>query len=187
MSSGYPNDSVARSFFVRIGIPTWQEMSLAEQLTVPKKYRRVVSWLLASQRMQPTAAYLAVARPWVGVIGRHVHADFYARFTAVADEVGFTERSMNLQWAAVMKVAALQGVPPQRTDPRTPARRAGRTRRRDQGTLPGRERTHLDHRRTVRSRGHPVPRRHARDAAEPARDCGQCRPPRSGGRTSPPD
>jgi len=112
MSSGYPNDSVARSFFVRIGIPTWQEMSLAEQLTVPKKYRRVVTWLLASQLMQPTAAYLAVARPWVGVIGRHVHADFYARFTAVANEVGFTERSMNLQWAAVMKVAALQGVPP---------------------------------------------------------------------------
>ena len=29
MSSGYPNDSVARSFFVRIGIPTWQQMTLA--------------------------------------------------------------------------------------------------------------------------------------------------------------
>jgi integrase len=43
-----------------------------------------------------------------------VHADFYARFTAVASEVGFNERSMNLQWAAVMKVAALQGIPPQR-------------------------------------------------------------------------
>ena len=114
MSSGFPNDSVARSFFVRVGIPTWQEMTLDEQLAVPKKYRRVVSWLLASQRMEPTAAYLVVARPWVGVIGRHVHADFYARFTAVADEVGFNARSMNLQWAAVMKVAALQGVPPQR-------------------------------------------------------------------------
>ena len=64
MSSGFPNDSVARSFFVRVGIPTWQQMTLDEQLTVPKKYRRVVSWLLASQRMRPTAAYLVVARPW---------------------------------------------------------------------------------------------------------------------------
>ncbi len=112
LSSGYPNDSVARSFFVRVGIPTWQQMPLAEQLTVPKKYGRVVSWLLASQRMRPTAAYVAVARPWVGVIGRYVHADFYARFAAVADEVGFDQRAVGLQWAAVMKVAVLQGIAP---------------------------------------------------------------------------
>ena len=112
LSSGYPNDSVARSFFVRIGIPAWQQMPLAEQLTVPKKYGRVVSWLLASQRMQPTAAYVAVARPWVGVIGRYVHADFYARFSGVAGEVGFDQRAVSLQWAAVMKVAALQGIAP---------------------------------------------------------------------------
>ncbi|MDQ2845578.1 MAG: site-specific integrase [Actinomycetota bacterium] len=114
LSAGFPNDSVARSFFVHVGIASWQAMPLAEQLTVPGKYRRVVSWLLASQRMQPTAAYLAVARPWVGVIGRYVHAEFYARFRNVAAGVGFAERSIDLQWAALMKVAALKHVAPDR-------------------------------------------------------------------------
>jgi len=66
-------------------------MTLAEQLAVPAKFRRLVSWLLASQRMRPTAAYMAVARPWVGAIGRYVHADAYARFTAVAGEVAATK------------------------------------------------------------------------------------------------
>jgi integrase len=108
LSAGYPNDSVARGFFVHIGIAAWQAMPLQEQLSVPAKFRRVVSWLLASQRMQPTAAYLAAARPWVGVIGRYVHADFYAHFCAVAAEVGFNQRSTELQWAALMKIAALQ-------------------------------------------------------------------------------
>jgi integrase len=112
LSAGYPNDSVARSFFVHIGISTWETMPLAEQLLVPRKFRRVVSWLLASQRMQPTAAFMAVARPWVGVIGRYVHADFYARFGAVADELGFDPRAVELQWAAVMKVAALTHTAP---------------------------------------------------------------------------
>lgn len=79
---------------------------------VPKKYGRVVSWLLASQRMRPTAAFVAVVRPWVGVIGRYVHADFYARFSGVAGEVGFDQRAFSLQWAAVMKVAALQVIAP---------------------------------------------------------------------------
>ena len=112
MSAGYPNDSVARSFFVNIGVTGWEAMTLAEQLAVPVKYRRVVSWLLASGRMRPTAAYMAAARPWVGNIGRHVHAEFYKRFCAVAAEVGFDERSTALQWAALMKVAALQQVAP---------------------------------------------------------------------------
>jgi site-specific recombinase XerD len=112
LSAGYPNDSVARSFFVNISISAWEEMPLADQLAVPAKYRRVMGWLLASQRMRPTAAYLAVARPWVGAIGRYVHADFYARFTAVAAEVGFDKRSTDLQWAALMKVAALHQVAP---------------------------------------------------------------------------
>ncbi|MHB1534822.1 MAG: tyrosine-type recombinase/integrase [Acidimicrobiales bacterium] len=112
MSAGYPNDSVARSFFVNIGIAAWEATPLAGQLAVPGKYRRVVSWLLASQRMRPTAAYMAVARPWVGNIGRHVHAGFYTRFRAVAAEVGFDERSIDLQWAALMKVAALHQVAP---------------------------------------------------------------------------
>jgi integrase len=112
LSSGYPNDSVARSFFVRIGVSTWETMTLQEQLGVPAKYRRVVSWLLASQRMRPTAGFMAAARPWVGVIGRYVHADFHQHFSAVAAEVGFDQRSIDLQWSALMKVAALKHVAP---------------------------------------------------------------------------
>jgi len=112
LSAGFPNDSVARSFLVHIGVATWQTMPLSEQLDLPPKYGRVVCWLLASQRMQPTAAYVAVARPRVGAIGRYVHADFCARFRAVAAEVGFEERSIDLQWTALMKVAALKQVAP---------------------------------------------------------------------------
>ncbi len=112
MSAGYPNDSVARSFFVNIGVTAWEQMPLAEQLAVPAKYRRVVSWLLASGRMRPTAAYMAVARPWVGNIGRHTHVGFYTRFRAVAAELCFDERSTDLQWAALMKVAALHQIAP---------------------------------------------------------------------------
>ncbi len=112
LSARYPNDSVARSFFVHIGIGRWEQLSLTEQLAVPMKYRRVVSWLLASQRMKPTAAYLAVGRPRVGAIGRYVHPAFCARFTAIADELGFDRRSANLQWAVLMKVAAFHQVGP---------------------------------------------------------------------------
>ena len=115
-SAGFPNDSVARSFFVHIGIPRWEQMSLQEQLEVPGKYRRVVSWLLASQRMKASAAYVAVARPWVGAIGRHVHGEFFTEFTTVAAQLGFDERSAKLQWAALMKVAALQQIPPDQLD-----------------------------------------------------------------------
>ncbi len=99
LSARYPNDSVARSFFVHVGIGLWEQLSLTEQLAVPMKYRRVVSWLLASQRMKPTAAYMVVGRPRVGAIGRYVHPAFCARFTAIADELGFDRRSANLQWA----------------------------------------------------------------------------------------
>lgn len=112
MSGGYPNDSVARSFFVNFTIAGWEAMPLDDQLAVPQKYRRIVSWLLASQRMRCSAAYMATARPWVGKIGRYVHADFYARFGAVAGQLGFDRRCTDLQWAALMKVAALHQVAP---------------------------------------------------------------------------
>jgi hypothetical protein len=113
LSGHFPADSVARSFFVKVGIERWECLSLAEQLELPAKFRRVVSWLLASQRMKSSVAYMAVGRPWVGKIGRYVHTEFYARFTAVAAEVGFDERSGQLQWAALMKVAALHQVKPE--------------------------------------------------------------------------
>jgi integrase len=62
--------------------------------------------------MKPSAAYMVIRRPWVGAIGRYVHAEFHALFRSVAAEVGFDRRSTDLQWAALMKVAALQQVSP---------------------------------------------------------------------------
>ena len=118
--------------------------------TVPEKYRRVVSWLLASQRMRADRGLPCRCPPWVGVIGRHVHADFYARFTAVADEVGFNARSIEPAMGGGDESRCAARRPAAAADPRTAARRAGRTRHRDQRTLPGRQRTHVDHRGTVR-------------------------------------
>jgi integrase len=107
--------SPARSFLLRVGVDGWAGLSLEQQLAVRGHDRRLVAWLIVTGRVAPTAEYLIASKIRVGRVAAWVHRDFYERFMGVAAGLGFDPKSAELQWWAVAKVAALAGVPPQRS------------------------------------------------------------------------
>jgi integrase len=114
MYAGHPVTSVARTWLTRVGVDGWSALSLAEQRATPLKDRRVVGWLMVTGRLQPSADYLVVGRPYLGEVASRHHPAFHAVFMATAAELGFDQRSARLQWSAVIKVAVLVGVAPDR-------------------------------------------------------------------------
>ena len=92
-------------------------MTLAEQCATSLKDRRIVGWLMVTGRLTPTADYLVLGRPYVGEVAARHHRSFFARFGAVAVQLGFDDRATTLQWSAVVKVAVLLGRPPDRLTP----------------------------------------------------------------------
>jgi integrase/recombinase XerD len=114
MYAGHPVTSAARTWLTRVGVDGWSALSLAEQRATPLKDRRVVGWLMVTGRLQPSADYLVVGRPYLGEVASRHHPAFHAVFMATAAELGFDQRSARLQWSAVIKVAVLVGVAPDR-------------------------------------------------------------------------
>ena len=115
----HPVTSPARAFLVRVGVEGWSQMSLAEQLALPGRDRRFVTWLIVSCRLQPTPEYLMLSRLASGQVAAWVHRDFHERFMTTAAELGFVSKTAELQWWAIAKVAALAGVAPARLTKRT--------------------------------------------------------------------
>ena len=112
MFAEHPATSPARSFLVRVGVEGWSKLSLAEQCATSLKDRRVVGWLMVTGRLNPSADYLVLGRPYLGeVAARHMRA-FHARFAATAEELGFDALSIRLQWSATVKVAVVVGMAP---------------------------------------------------------------------------
>jgi site-specific recombinase XerD len=106
--------SPARSFLLRVGVEGWSRLSLAEQCAICGHDRRLVTWLIVTGRLRPTAEYLVVSGVRVGQVAAWVHREFHTRFLRTAAELGFDRKSAGLQWSAVAKVAALAGISPER-------------------------------------------------------------------------
>jgi len=106
--------SPARSFLLRVGVDGWARLSLEQQLAIRGHDRRLVAWLIVTNRVRPTAEYLVASKIRIGRVAMWVHREFHERFMRVAAELGFDPKSAELQWWAVAKVAALAGVPPER-------------------------------------------------------------------------
>jgi hypothetical protein len=106
--------SPARSFLLRVGVEGWAGLSLAEQLATSGHDRRLVTWLIVTGRLRPSPEYLVASGVRVGQVAAWVYREFHERFVATAAELGFDQKSAQLQWSAVAKVAALAGVAPER-------------------------------------------------------------------------
>ncbi len=106
--------SPARSFLLRVGLQGWASMTLEQQLAIPGQDRRLVTWLIVTGRVRPTPEYLVASSLRVGRIAARVHRDFHQRFLTVAADLGFDQKSAELQWWAVARVASLMSVSPER-------------------------------------------------------------------------
>jgi hypothetical protein len=106
--------SPARSFLTRVGVEGWARLSLAEQLATSGHDRRLVAWLIVTGRLRPTPEYLVASKLRVGKVAARVYREFHGRFLQTAAELGFDQKSAELQWWAVARVAALAGASPGR-------------------------------------------------------------------------
>lgn len=104
----------SRAFCARFGDGEgWQALELADQVGLNVKIRRFVSWLIATRRLRPSAAYLLLRRAHLGdIVARH-HPALFARFEATAAEIGFGPAAIARQWCALTHVCALEGVAPE--------------------------------------------------------------------------
>ena len=112
--AGNPMISPARSFLLRVGVEGWSRLSLSEQCSISEHESRLVTWLIVTGRLQPTAEYLVASRLRAGRVAAWVHREFHERFMRTAAELGFAPKSAEMQWRAVAIVAALVGVRPER-------------------------------------------------------------------------
>lgn len=102
-----------RAFCARFGDGEgWLALDVGEQLALNVKIRRFVTWLIATRRLRPSAAYLLGRRVHLAdIVARH-HPDFFARFRASAAGIGFGPAAIDRQWRALVHVCALEGVAP---------------------------------------------------------------------------
>jgi len=112
--TGNPMISPARSFLLRVGVEGWPALSLREQCSLSDHDSRLVTWLIVTGRLRPTAEYLVASRLRAGRVAGWVHRDFHERFMTIAAGLGFAPKSAELQWWAAAMVAALAGVKPER-------------------------------------------------------------------------
>jgi integrase len=128
MFAAHPVTSVARTFLTRVGVDGWARLPLTQQCALPLKDRRVVGWLIVTGRVRPSPDYLVACRPYLGEVAAHHHRTFHARFSARSTELGFDRVVTRLQWSALVKVAALAGLTPERlTQPVIDAQRKALT------------------------------------------------------------
>lgn len=113
MGTGSETLGPARAFFTLVGQPEdWAALTLDEQRGVPLPTRRFITWMMATQRLRATAAYLVTARPHLTKIARRADPGFAIRFDVTAAALGFSAKDAQAQWCALTKVAALHCVAP---------------------------------------------------------------------------
>jgi hypothetical protein len=103
----------ARAFCVRFGAGAgWHALSLPEQLALNRKIQRFVTWLIATRRLRPSAAYLVARRHHLGTLLTRLEPEAHALFAATANEIGFGALAVRHQWGALALVCAYTGVGP---------------------------------------------------------------------------
>ncbi len=88
----------------------WERVELDTQPEWMRRARPVVSWLLVTGRLTPSADFLAQADLRLGGTARRHLPEVHAWFTTATDE------DTALQWNALCKVAALSGTRPDEID-----------------------------------------------------------------------
>src|SRR5215471_7399615 len=103
----------ARAFGARVGSPEdWAELSLRAQCDLPLRIRHFVSWLIVTQRVATSAAYVVVGRPFLGDVALRHHPAFAHAFLETATSLGFARSTALAQWSDVAKLAGLSQVRP---------------------------------------------------------------------------
>lgn len=113
LDSGPAARQAAQRFCAQVGdLNSWAALSLDEQCALHVRVRRVVGWLLVTQRMRASAGYLVTGATFLGHIRARHHARLFAGFQSTGQSLGFIADRIKRQWAAVMRISALLGVPP---------------------------------------------------------------------------
>ena len=82
----------ARAFGARVGAPhNWAALSLEAQCALPLRIRHFVSWLIVTQRVATSAAYVIVGRPFLGDVALRHHPTFGHAFLDTAVALGFAQ------------------------------------------------------------------------------------------------
>ena len=109
--------AAARTFQGRINrAGGWHCVDLDVQLEWMRKARPFVSWLLVTGRLNATADFLALADLRLGLTATKHLPDTHAWFVQAAGRVNATPADTALQWNALAKAAALNGIPPDQVD-----------------------------------------------------------------------
>lgn len=104
----------ARAFGARVGAPhNWAALSLEAQCALPLRIRHFVSWLIVTQRVATSAAYVIVGRPFLGDVALRHHPTFGHAFLETAVALGFARSTAVAQWSDVAKLAGLAQVRPE--------------------------------------------------------------------------
>lgn len=105
----------ARAFGARVGSPQdWAKLSLQAQCALPLRIRHFVTWLIVTQRVATSAAYVVVGRPFLGDVALRHHPALANAFLDTAVSLGFARATAMAQWSDVAKLAGLSQVRPDR-------------------------------------------------------------------------
>src|SRR6266516_4743918 len=105
----------ARWFCAHVGEPhAFAALPVEQQLAVNSAVHRFVSWLIATRRLRPSADYMVIRRPRLGVSLSRQWPGFHALFTNTAATLGFSVKVVQAQWAALGQICALTGLAPER-------------------------------------------------------------------------
>lgn len=106
---------VAKAFGARVGSPEqWSELSVEEQCALHGKLRTFVGWLIVTQRLKATADYLVLSGTQFGRIAAPHHPRTFVRVRETSRELGYSRIVAEDQWTALVSVAALAQVAPDR-------------------------------------------------------------------------
>jgi integrase len=105
----------ARAFCDRVGSPEeWLVLSLEEQCGLHERIRTFVGWLVATQRLKATPDYLIASGTQLGRIAAPHHPGTVALLSEASTQLGYSPRRAEDQWAALVAVAGLVQVSPDR-------------------------------------------------------------------------
>lgn len=101
-----------RDFCSRVGGPEgWTSLSFEEQRDLCNRRKRVVCWLLVTQRVSASTRYiLAGELGRLGETAESFHRELFERYVVTATAIGFTRTHARRQWCAVWMLAAAAGV-----------------------------------------------------------------------------
>jgi integrase len=104
----------ARAFGARVGSPQdWAKLSLQAQCKLHLRIRHFVTWLIVTQRVATSAAYIVMGRPFLGDVALRHHPVFGNAFLDTAVSLGFARTTAMAQWSDVAKLAGLYQVRPE--------------------------------------------------------------------------